>query len=241
MTTGVLPAGLIALTALLVLGPTARSRAVSASPASKHADIGPLRRLRPVLAILAVAGGLSLLGGAIGMAAGAVAAVWTWRILGAAEQPAAKRRREQLEDELPLAVHLLGACLRAGAAVGPALATVGAALPGAVAEEFAAIGARLDLGADPVDVWGQVAGGGPLAPLGLALLRSHVSGASVTAVIDRLCTDLRAARRSRTDARARTVEVRASVPLGICLLPAFLLLGVVPMSVGVFGSIAFLH
>lgn len=242
MTIGSVPAALAALSAFLILLPSGRPPLPVREPRPvTPADTGWLRRLRPVLAALAVAGGWSLLGGIAGLAAGSVAAAWAWRVLGSGDGPAARKRRAQLEEELPLAVHLLGACLRAGAAVGPALATVGASLPGAVAEEFAAIGARLDLGADPVEVWSEVAEGGPLAPLGQALLRSHSSGASVTTVVDRLCTDLRAERRSRTGARARTVEVRASVPLGVCLLPAFLLLGVVPMSVGVFGAIDFLH
>ena len=42
--------------------------------------------------------------------------------------------------------------------------------------------------------------------------------------------------RSRTDARARSVEVRAAAPLGVCFLPAFVLIGVVPMVVGVFSA-----
>jgi uncharacterized integral membrane protein len=38
------------------------------------------------------------------------------------------------------------------------------------------------------------------------------------------------------EARARSIEVKAAAPLGLCLLPAFVVLGVVPMVVGVFRS-----
>ena len=36
---------------------------------------------------------------------------------------------------------------------------------------------------------------------------------------------------------ARRVGVAAAVPLGICLLPAFMLLGVVPTVASLFGSV----
>jgi pilus assembly protein TadC len=65
-----------------------------------------------------------------------------------------------------------------------------------------------------------------------------VSGASVRDAVEALATDLAAQSRTRTDALARSVEVRAAAPLGACFLPAFVLLGVVPMIVGVFGAMS---
>ncbi len=200
------------------------------------ADRGALLQLRPVLAPLAVVAGWMVVGGVPGIVAGALAGVASWRVLGRTEGPAARTRRLELERDFPVAVHLLGACLRAGAAPSVAIRTVAGALPGAVAEEFAAAAARLDLGADPAEVWNDVASEGPLAPLGRALGRAYRTGAPVTDAIDRLSDDLRDAVASRAAARARTVEVRTAAPLGVCFLPAFLLLGVVPMTVGLFAS-----
>jgi Flp pilus assembly protein TadB len=199
-------------------------------------DRGLLLRLRPLLSVLGFVAGWAFLGGPVGLVAGAVAAVFSWRVLAGIEGPRARARRTELEEDLPIAVHLLGACLRAGAAPSTATRAVAEALPGAVAEELGAIAARLDLGADPVAVWREVAESGPLAPLGRALARAHETGASVTEAIAWLSEDLRAGTRGRTAARARTIEVRASAPLGVCFLPAFLLLGVVPMTVGIFAS-----
>ena len=48
----------------------------------------------------------------------------------------------------------------------------------------------------------------------------------------RLAVDLRRGARARVEARARAVGVRAALPLGLCLLPAFVLLGVVPLVAG---------
>lgn len=232
-------AGLLA--AAFLLGRPGRARlgksaAMDRVPDRAEKDRGLLLRLRPVLAPLALLGGWIVLGGPVGVLAGAAAAAVSWRVLGRTEGPAARARRAELEADLPIAVHLLGACLLAGAAPSSAVRTVAEALPGAVAAELRAIAARLDLGADPHEVWRTVAQSGPLAPLGRTLARAHETGASVTEAIDRLSDDLRAGVRGRIAARARTVEVRAAAPLGACFLPAFLLLGVVPMTVGIFSS-----
>ena len=133
-------------------------------------------------------------------------------------------------------MHLLSACLEAGAATSGALATVAEALPGAVGDELMLVRHRLALGTDPVTVWRALAEHPQLRALGRAMVRAHQSGASVSAVVQRLAVELAAQSRARTDALARSVEVRAAAPLGVCFLPAFLLLGVVPMVVGVFSA-----
>ncbi len=48
----------------------------------------------------------------------------------------------------------------------------------------------------------------------------------------RLAEDLRAVTRSEMEGRARAVGVKAAGPLGLCLLPAFVLVGVVPLVAG---------
>jgi Flp pilus assembly protein TadB len=195
-----------------------------------------LLRARPVLAPLAFVGAWAFLGGVVGVIGGAVAATFAWRVLGTAENPAARRRREELDRDLPTAVHLLGACLEAGAASSAALESVAEALPGAVADELLVVRHRLALGVDPVTVWRDLAQHPQLGPLGRSLARAHRSGASVRDAVAGLARELAAQSRSRTDALARSVEVRAAAPLGACFLPAFLLLGVVPMVVGVFSA-----
>lgn len=237
-------AAILAASAVLFLAParpgvglrrsSARPREMPDAPS---ADRSPLRRLRPLLVAMTFASGWTVLGGVVGVIGGGIAAAFAWRVLGNAEDPWARRRRRELEEDLPVAVQLLGACLDAGAALEPALDTVARALGGTAGAELLAIRARLVLGGDPVEVWREAGRQGPLAPLGRRLARAHESGASVTSAVGHLCEQLRGASRKRTEARARSVEVRAAVPLGICLLPAFLLLGVVPMSAGIVGSI----
>ncbi|RNM14678.1 type II secretion system F family protein [Nocardioides pocheonensis] len=198
-----------------------------------------LLRLRPVLVGLGFLGGWLFVGGLVGVVAGIAVSVLAWRVLGRAESPADRRRREELERDLPTAVHLLGACLAAGAATSVAFETVASALPGAVAEEFDGVQHRLALGADPASVWRDLAAHPQLRPLGRALARGQQSGASVRTAVEALAVELAAQSRSRTDALARSVEVRAAAPLGACFLPAFVLVGVVPMVVGVFSAMRF--
>jgi Flp pilus assembly protein TadB len=228
------PALVAAAVGFLVVPPARLRRRRAGRPDTERR--APLRRLRPVLVAAAFVGAWTFIGGPVGVAAGVVGATVAWRVLGRAESPAARRRREELERDLPIAVHLLGACLAAGAATSTALETVADALPGAVADELLLVRHRLALGADPVTVWHELAGHPQLRPLGRALERAQVSGASVRGAVEALAAELAAQSRARTDALARSVEVRAAAPLGACFLPAFLLLGVVPMVVGVFSA-----
>ena len=230
-----LAAGAAASAVLLAGAPRARARRPSGDRRPRADDRATLLRLRPVLAAFGFVGAWVFVGGAVGAVAGVAAALVAWRVLGKAESPADRRRREELERDLPTAVHLLGACLAAGAAISSALETVAAALPGAVADELLVARHRLALGVDPVEVWRSFGAHAQLRPLGRSLARAHQSGASVSAAVDSLAGELTAQSRARTDVLARSVEVRAAAPLGACFLPAFVLLGVVPMVVGVFS------
>jgi hypothetical protein len=69
------------------------------------------------------------------------------------------------------------------------------------------------------------------------MARAVETGASVSDALRRLAEDLQAVSRSEAEARARTVGVRAAAPLGLCLLPAFVLVGVVPLVAGTVASL----
>lgn len=201
----------------------------------KAEDRSLLVRLRAVLCCLAAVAGWVVLGGGWGMVLGVVAGALSWRAITRVESPGVIRRRQELERDLPVAVQLLGSCLAAGAAVGPALSSVAESMPGAVGDALGLLQRRLYWGVDPVEVWRSV--GGPLEPLGRTMARAHESGASVELAVTRLAEDLRQVSRARADARARTIEVRAAAPLGLCFLPSFVIIGVIPLVVGLFSSL----
>ena len=76
-----------------------------------------------------------------------------------------------------------------------------------------------------------------LAPLARAIARSAASGAPLAPTVARVAEEQRSERRWKAEAAAARVGVRAVLPLAVCFLPAFVLVGVVPVVVGVAGSI----
>ncbi|EGD45368.1 type II secretion system protein [Nocardioidaceae bacterium Broad-1] len=69
------------------------------------------------------------------------------------------------------------------------------------------------------------------------MARAQATGAPVATTVERLADDLTRNARAEVEDRARSVGVKAAVPLGICLLPAFLLLGVVPVVGGLLSNL----
>lgn len=171
----------------------------------------------------------------VGPPAAVAAAFFAVRVVRRLEPASARRRRARLEAAVPHVVDLMSACLSAGGSPAGALEQVVRVLQAPMCDELSSYSRRLALGADPVSVWAAMARHPQLGALGRTLQRSAETGASVADALARLGTELRASRRSATEARARTIEVKASVPLGVCLLPAFVLIGVVPIVAGSFS------
>jgi len=168
-----------------------------------------------------------------------VAGLVAVRVVRRLEPASERRRRARLEVALPHVVDLMATCLSAGGSPAGALAQIAATVEPPMRDELSSYAGRLRLGADPASVWRAMARHPQLGPLGRALQRSSETGASVADALARLGAELRAASRGSLEARARTIEVKASLPLGLCLLPAFVLIGIVPMIAGSF-SLTFL-
>ncbi|HEU5038392.1 MAG TPA: type II secretion system F family protein [Nocardioides sp.] len=230
-----LPAACAAAAAALALPvrPVLRDRAL----APARSATGWLHRHRGLWSALAGLGAFLFLQGPVAPVAGVVAAVGTWIAVGRAEPADLRRRRAEVRRDLPHVVELFAATLRGGAAPGDGVAVVAGALPGAAADRLAPVAARLSLGLDPVRVWEALADDPELGRLGRALARAQASGAPVVASIERLADDLARAGRAESEERARAVGVKAALPLGLCLLPAFVLVGIVPLVVALLRAL----
>lgn len=232
-----LVAALVGSSAALLMPPVARlpaagppiTRPVGASGEQGRPGDGWMLRWRPLWSVLAGLGALAFLGGLLGLVAAPLAAAGCWLLIGRAEPPGLAKERATAQAELSHLVRLLSAALAAGAAPVEALAVVVDALPGPAAARLAPVAARLRLGADPVTTWRELVGDPALAPLGRTLSRAHATGAPVAVSVARLADELTSGARAEIEDRARRVGVKAAVPLGLCLLPSFLLLGVVPV------------
>lgn len=225
---------------LIVPGGGARERldrllAVRPSPGTHRGR----RDVRLRLAASGMAGFVCamLLGGLPGWVAGAlVAAACAWT-LARLEPREVRLRRARIVAELPVAIDLLAACLRGGGAWHDSVEAVADAVGGPLGTELARVAARIRLGADPTEEWLGLAREPVLAPLGRAAARAAAGGAPVAATLARLARDQRRTARAAASARARTAGVRAVAPLGLCFLPAFVLLGIVPAVAGIAANV----
>jgi Flp pilus assembly protein TadB len=207
----------------------------SASAGQPPGDL--LRRSRWLTAPLAGAGVLVVVPGPVAPLAALAAAAGVWVLATRTEPSSARRAREAARRDLAGLVDLFAGALAAGAPPGRAVRVVCEALPGPAADRLTGVVARLELGVDPEHVWADLADDPVLAPLGRTLARAESSGASVATAVGALAADLAGQARAEVEDRARAVGVRAALPLGLCLLPAFLLLGVVPMVAGMVAGL----
>jgi pilus assembly protein TadC len=176
-------------------------------------------------------------GGMVGALCGIAGAVVVVRTLRRSANVAADERRRQMSHTLPLATELLAACIASGASPRLALAAVAEATGGPLADELKRVVAALELGGDPAGTWLTLGTDDVLGPLSAAFSRSAESGAPLAGLLSDLAVDLRAERRVAVESAARRVGIRAAAPLGLCFLPAFILLGLVPIVGGLVGTL----
>jgi pilus assembly protein TadC len=195
------------------------------------------RRWLPVVGVGCAAWVLvgGVVGAVIGLVVGSV--LWRWRLRQAVVvRDRADTEAREAARQLPLAADLLAACISAGA--GPVIAAqaVGEALGGAVGEALARGAAEVRLGGEPGEAWRRLAavpGAGALARL---LERADVSGLPAAGPVARLAADARADWARTATARARRAAVLVTAPVGLCFLPAFITVGVLPVVIGLAGG-----
>lgn len=226
-----------ALAVLLALPPPSRWLDGSPVPAGQGSVRGRPPWWRALLCGLAGCGAALVLGGPVGLLAGTGAAGAAWVILGRSETTAERDARAEAVRDLPHLVDLLAATLRSGAAPAAGLAAVCAACPGSAADRLEPVLARLRVGVPAAEVWRLLATDDVLAPLGHTLARADASGSSVADAVERLADDLEREALATVEDRARAVGVKAAVPLGLCLLPAFILIGIVPTVAGLLATL----
>lgn len=217
-----------ALTALLlaVLAWPARhrpsTRLIAATPGARPASVRPTPRRWwwAVAAVPAVAvGGMPLV-----IAMGVVTGV----VVLAARRP----RPLPPDPDLPLVVDLLAACLRAGAALPMALRAAAAGSRGHSAKACLHTASALDAGSAPDVAWSPWSRSPEAAAVAQVCLRVSASGAAAADELSRVAARVRARRRAALAQRAQRAGTWVVVPLGLCFLPAFVLVGVVPIGLG---------
>jgi len=193
----------------------------------------------------AVCGTWALVGGVGGLLLGllAGAALRWWRLrrergIGTGARAGGTAADDALAArQLPLAADLLAACVAAGATPVTAARAVGEALTGPVGERLATGAAEVRLGGEPAAAWRELAELPGAASLARLLERAGDSGAPAAVPVARLAADARAERGRAATARARRAGVLITLPLGLFFLPAFLVVGVLPVVIGLAGGL----
>jgi pilus assembly protein TadC len=165
-------------------------------------------------------------------------------------------RRQGVRDVDPLAAastfEVLAACLRSGMAVSTAAAATALSAPPQLAPILTRAADLLALGADPATAWSSPQRAGEAAGLlrgskqrsdhhAEALLRlarrSASSGAALAQGVAELATQSREEAADAARAAAERASVLIAGPMGLCYLPAFLCLGIVPVVAGLAGDV----
>ena len=133
-----------------------------------------------------------------------------------------------------LAADLMAAAMLSGAPATAALDVVGAAL-GGPGEQLRQVAALLAMGADETTAWARADPG--WAQLARCLSLSASSGAPAAELLRQAAGRSRAERAARRRAAAQRLEVLVLLPTGLCALPAFAALGVVPLVLALAGGL----
>ncbi|MEU6259248.1 type II secretion system F family protein [Streptomyces sp. NPDC047043] len=195
------------------------------------------RRWLPAVGV--VCAGWALVGGLVGavVGLGVAAGLWWWRRRQKAGGDAEAYDPGEAARQLPLAADLLAACVAAGAGPVVAAQAVGEGLGGPVGDALARGAAEVRLGGEPAEAWRRLAalpGAGALARL---LERAGMSGLPAAGPAERLAADARADWARTATARARRAAVMVTAPVGLCFLPAFIAVGVLPVVIGLAGGV----
>lgn len=150
-----------------------------------------------------------------------------------------RRRARHSAAEVPVAVvlDLLDAACSAGASVPGALGAVGRAVGSDRGTALTRVAAGLALGASWDEAWAEAPPA--LGPVSDALRPAWEVGAAPGGGLRSAGRTLRREEHSRALAAAGSLGVHLVLPLGLCYLPAFVLVGLVPvlisMGSGVLG------
>jgi len=151
-----------------------------------------------------------------------------WRPRVPRRRAGASAARAAGDVDAAMLLDLADAALAAGASVPRALTGVGRALPhGGTGRDLETAGALLALGAPWPDAWRDA--GDESTALAEALEPAWRDGADPAPLLRRGAGAIRARRHRQAHEDAARLGVRLVLPLGLCLLPAFVLLGLVPV------------
>ena len=180
-------------------------------------------------------------GGLFGLIVGAGAGFYVVRMLRKRENAPSHTEAATIARDTPVFIDLLAATLASGATMRSSLSAAAHAMHNSpIQNRLAPVLAAIELGADPRDAWSTLIHEPVLGQLATSVMRSYDTGAGLESVLVGIASDMRREHRSQVEVAARTAGVKAVIPLAVCFLPAFFVLGVVPIVASLAASTGFL-
>ena len=188
---------------------------------------------------------LGALTGLLGLGLAFAGRRWTAALVHRAEVESMRTANAESETEKPaspagaapidtaLVLELLAAQLRAGLAPLAALGTLAEALN---SRPLHTVCQRLQMGSDWGSAWSGSAAG-TFGELRDALAPAYTGGAPSTALLLSLADAHRLSERRAAERAAGKLSVALVVPLGLCSLPAFICLGIVPILISLLPTL----
>jgi pilus assembly protein TadC len=188
--------------------------------------------LRWVLAVATAVAGVVGIGGLLGVTIGlgAGAGIIVTARLGDRPPSAAP-------DAVPVVVELLAGCLDAGLSMPDSLEAASVGGDPVTTAACRAAAAALRRGAPADEAWVSWQTDPWLEPVARTTARTTQSGASVAEELRRVAARLRSRRHARLQQRVQQASIWVVVPLGLFFLPAFILVAVVPIVLGLFSGL----
>ena len=190
--------------------------------------------------LAATVGGVSaalLVGGVAGVVLGAIVTAAGWWAIRRSRRPRPPVVDISARLRLAGTLDLLAACLRAGLPVPSALDAVAGTAPVEAGAALRSTAALLALGSRPDEAWAPVRAVPGLGELAAAAIRTSRSGAAFAAAAADLAGRVRDELATEAEERAERAGVALALPVGLCFLPAFFCLGVLPVVLGLAGRL----
>ena len=221
---GRVPSG--ALAALAALG---RRLSRGAVEAEDEALVGAA-----VLVVAAAAVALGPMGGLLSL----------WAVVGAVAARRRSRRRQrvlQVERNLPEVIDLLALVVGAGRPTVSALSDICPRVAEPFRSELSGVVRRTAAGEPFIDAVRRLRSslGPSVSSVVHAVTAAEIDGAPLQPALQRAADEAHRRRRVRAEEAARRVPVLMLFPLVFCVLPAFCLLTVVPLLVGIISDLGF--
>ncbi|WP_368492323.1 type II secretion system F family protein [Cutibacterium sp.] len=226
-----------AVAAWLVVPPAVRARTEPRKPLPawlvprSEAPAPHIRVLAGVLACCGVAVAVPWpfpVAVAVAVLVGAV----VWWGSGRLESSAHRREEQRRAAQLPEILMMLSSAMEAGLPLRSAVTTVAESSEGPCAEDLRRLTSSLAVGVSDAQAWNALASVPAWRDPAQDISRAVDSGEGISELLSAHAAQLQVAAAEQAEKKARKAGVDAIGPLVCCHLPAFLLVGVVPIIAG---------